>query len=670
MKRIVFIVALLTVFLPTIFAQGVPAPLTIRLQPFINSGLSSPVFMTSARDGTNRLFIVQQGGIIRVMLPGATAPNTTPFLDISGPVLAGGERGLLGLAFHPQYATNRRFFVYYTRDTDGAIQISEFQASTGNPNVADPTEKLLLTIPHPTFGNHNGGSVVFGPDGYLYAGPGDGGSGNDPNANAQNINQLLGKIIRLDINNVPVGQVPQYNIPPTNPYAGATPGADEIYAIGMRNPYRMAFDRGGSQALWAADVGQGAIEEVDLITLGGNFGWRVYEGTQCTGIDPSLCSTGGNPINHSPPLFQYNRTGARCSVIGGFVYRGSLRTLPLTTPLGAYVYADYCSGEVFMYTGGAQSVIDATSGTNIVGFGEDESGELYVIRETGSPQIQKIVRARSSADFDGDLRTDVSVFRPSSGVWWILHSSNSSVRSQLFGSSSDSPVPEDYDGDNITDIAFLTQAFVWNVFRSSDSTVDLASFGTAGDIATQGDFDGDALADLAIYRPSTGTWWIRRSTSPGNFVAVQFGLANDIPTAADFDGDGKYDFSLFRPSDGNWYRLNSSNTAFSAVNFGLSGDIPTPGDFDGDGRADQAVFRPSTGVWYMLRSTSGVGAGQFGTTGDIPAVGDYDGDGREDVAVFRPSTGVWYQLRSSNGQVTAGQFGVNGDLPAPRYDAP
>jgi glucose/arabinose dehydrogenase len=664
MKRIVLLAAFLIAGSVSNFGQGVPAAHTIRLQPFINSGLSAPVFMTSPRDGTNRLFIVQQGGIIRVLQPGSTTP--TEFLNITTRVLCCGERGLLGLAFHPQYTTNRRFFVYYTRQTDGAIQIAEYQTSVANPNVADTTEKIIITIPHPTFGNHNGGSVVFGPDGYLYAGPGDGGSGNDPNANSQNINQLLGKIIRLDINNIPVNQVPQYNIPPTNPYAGATPGADEIYSIGMRNPYRFSFDRGGTNQLWAADVGQGSIEEVDIITNGGNFGWRVYEGTNCTNLDPQMCAGGTNPINHSPPVFQYSHTGGRCSVTGGHVYRGTLGSLPL----GSYVYADYCSGEVFLHNNNQQTVIDATRGDNIVGFGEDESGEIYVIRETGTPQVQKIVRAKASADFDGDLRTDVSVFRPSSGVWYAFHSSNSTVRIQQFGLTGDVPTPEDYDGDNIADIAiYRPTSNAWYYFQSSDSTVGAFNFGLTGDIPTQGDYDGDARADIAIYRPSTGTWWIRRTTSPGSFLAIQFGLSSDVPTAADYDGDGKYDIAVFRPADGDWYRLNSTNGAVGFAHFGLNGDVPTQGDYDGDGLADQAVFRPSTGVWYANRSTSGFFATQWGINTDVPAVGDYDADGRDDIAVFRPSSGVWYASRSTSGVLIV-PFGLTGDIPAPRFDTP
>jgi glucose/arabinose dehydrogenase len=643
------------------FGQGVPAPLTIRLQPFL-SGVSSPVFMTNAGDGTNRLFIVQQGGIIRVLQPGAT--TATDFLNITSRVLSGGERGLLGLAFHPDYETNRRFFVYYTRQGDGAIQIAEYQASAANPNVADTTEKIIITIPHPGASNHNGGSVLIGPDGYLYAGPGDGGSANDPPNNAQNINVLLGKVIRLDINNVPPGQVPAYNIPPDNPYVGRD-GADEIYAIGMRNPYRMSFDRGGARQLYAADVGQGAREEVDIITNGANYGWRTYEGTLCTGLNPQGCAGGTNPIVHTPPLFEYNRTGGRCSITGGFVYRGTQNTLPV----GAYIFSDYCSGEVMMYHNGQQVIIDNTSTQNVVGFGEDESGELYLIREGGP--IVKIVRVQASADVDGDLRTDVSVYRPSNGNWYALHSSNGTVRQQQFGQAGDMPVPEDYDGDNITDIGlFRPSQGLWLYVRSSDNTVFSDDWGGNRDTPVPGDYDGDARADLAVFNPASGLWFIQRSSDRG-LTTVQFGGEGDQPVVGDYDGDGRTDIALWRSSNGIWYRLDSLNGAFSATQWGTAGDIPAPGDFDGDGKLDISVFRPSNGIWYRRNSQTGTfTAVQWGVQGDIPVVGDYDGDSREDVAVWRPSSGIWYAQRSSNNSLFAVQWGAEGDIPLPTADRP
>ena len=212
--------------------------------------------------------------------------------------------------------------------------------------------------------------------------------------NGQNINALLGKILRFDINNIPVGST--YGIPPDNPYAGATPGADEIYAIGMRNPYRFSFDRGNPSPsvrslwnpgpLWVADVGQGAQEEVDIITGGGNYGWRAYEGTSCTGLNPTQCAGGSNPIPHTPPILQYSHSLGRCSITGGFVYRGLQGNLPV----GSYVYADYCTGEIFLWDGVSQTMLLDTT-RNIVGFAEDESGEIYVIGQSGT--IEKILVA-------------------------------------------------------------------------------------------------------------------------------------------------------------------------------------------------------------------------------------------------------------------------------------
>lgn len=385
MKNLRFLAgSLITVILFTsgIFAQA------IRLTPFIVAGISSPVFMTIEPLGPNRFsgrfFIVQQGGIIRLQDTRRGAPRV--FLDITTRVFSGGERGLLGLAFHPDYNTNRRFFVYYTRVGDGAIQIAEYQRNATNPDIADTTEKVIITIPHAAAGNHNGGTVAFGPDGYLYAGPGDGGSANDPPNNAQNINQLLGKIIRIDINNQLPLPAPQYNIPPDNPFAGAIPGSDEIFAVGMRNPYRFSFDSriGGTGQLWAADVGQGSKEEIDIITNGGNYGWRIMEGTICNpAFNGGVCTP---PTGHIPPVHEYSSASpsSRCSITGGYVYRGIAGTFPQ----GSYVYADYCTGEILLFNGGTETLLLDTT-RNIVGFAEDHNGELYVIGQSGT--IEKIV---------------------------------------------------------------------------------------------------------------------------------------------------------------------------------------------------------------------------------------------------------------------------------------
>ncbi|MGH9849957.1 MAG: PQQ-dependent sugar dehydrogenase [Blastocatellia bacterium] len=345
------------------------AQATIQLITVL-TGMNNPVYLTNARDGSNRLFILEQPGRIRILPPGATSPLSTAFLDIVSKVSSGGERGLLGLAFHPQYTTNRRFFVNYTRTGDGATVVSEFKVSASNPNVAETEERIILTVAQP-FSNHNGGWIDFGPDGFLYIGMGDGGSANDPGNRAQNVEDLLGKILRIDVNTTDGSP---YTSPATNPFFGSTPGRDEIYATGLRNPWRCAFDRATGQ-LYAGDFGQGVIEEISVITLGGNFGWRVFEGTRCTNNDPTLCTAS----NYIMPLAEYNHSGGRCSVTGGYVYRGNRGSLPV----GSYVFADYCSGEIFLFNNNAMSMLLDTN-FQIASFGEDEAGEIYVVSLGGS----------------------------------------------------------------------------------------------------------------------------------------------------------------------------------------------------------------------------------------------------------------------------------------------
>jgi glucose/arabinose dehydrogenase len=357
-----------------------------QLQPVL-TGLSSPVFVTNAGDGTNRLFVVLQGGTIRVVQPGAT--TSTLFLDITTRVLPGGERGLLGLAFHPYYENNGRFFVYYTRQTDGALQIAEYHVSA-NPNVADTTEIPILTIPHPV-GNHNGGTIAFGPDGYLYNATGDGGGANDSDNNAQNINELLGKVLRIDIDHAN-GAVP-YSSPPTNPFFGATAGRDEIYALGMRNPFRFSFDRQTGQ-LYLGDVGQGAWEEIDIITLGANYGWRVFEGMHCTGLDPGLCNAMSpcTTNGYTCPIYEYSQPAPR-AVTGGVVYRGPAGTLPT----GAYLFVDFYTGDITMLQGTTPTLVLDTS-LNIASFGEDEAGEVYITGLT-TGVVQRLTNTTAACSF-------------------------------------------------------------------------------------------------------------------------------------------------------------------------------------------------------------------------------------------------------------------------------
>jgi glucose/arabinose dehydrogenase len=344
---------------------------TLRAQQIVE-GLASPVYLTAPKND-QRLFIVEQPGRIRIVKDGAIL--ATPFLDITDRVVSGGERGLLSLAFDPAYATNGRFYVYYT-GAQGDIFVDRFTVS-GNPDVANTASDRVLTIQHRVNSNHNGGLLLFGPDGMLYLGTGDGGGAGDVPNNAQNIDVLLGKILRLDVATLP------YTIPAGNPFSGQ-PGADEIWAYGLRNPWRFAFDvppDGTPPQLYIADVGQGAREEVDVADAsagGRNYGWRTMEGTQC--YNPS---SGCNQAGLTLPILDYDHSQG-CSITGGFVYRGAA----IPEVRGHYFYSDYCSGWLrsFRLSGGAATdQRDWPIGNigSVTSFGVDSARELYILSSSG-----------------------------------------------------------------------------------------------------------------------------------------------------------------------------------------------------------------------------------------------------------------------------------------------
>jgi glucose/arabinose dehydrogenase len=346
---------------------GVPALEARR----VVSGLRSPLDLQSVREDRERVYVVEQGGRIRVLRNGQL--QDAPFLDIGDRLSSGGERGLLGLAFHPRFAQNRRFFVNYT-DPAGDTRLSEFRAVSADAADAG-SERLLLSVEQP-FSNHNGGGLAFGGDGYLYAGLGDGGSGGDPLGNGQRLDTLLGKMLRLDVD---AGS--PYAVPADNPFRAAPGARAEIWAYGLRNPFRFSFDR-STGALYVGDVGQGAVEEIDVAAAGAggqNYGWNVTEGSQCY-RPPSGCDKTGITM----PAFEYDHSQG-CSVTGGVVYRGCR----MPDLAGTYFFGDYCNGVVrsFRYAGEKATEVRAWSLSgprSVSAFGVDADGEVYVVDYGGS----------------------------------------------------------------------------------------------------------------------------------------------------------------------------------------------------------------------------------------------------------------------------------------------
>jgi glucose/arabinose dehydrogenase len=347
-----------------------PTGLELKTDEVVD-GLDSPVDITSARDGTGRLFVVEQAGRIRIIKDGKSV--ATPFLDIVDRIASGGERGLLGLAFHPDYPKDPRIFVDYT-DLNGDTNISEFSVPTGTPDKADPaTERVLLHVKQP-FANHNGGGVVFGNDGMLYIAFGDGGSADDPLGNGQNLNALLAKILRIDVGKP--GAAAPYTVPPDNPFVGQANAKPEIWLAGMRNPWRLRFDRPTGD-LWIGDVGQNAWEEIDVARAGQgglNYGWNVMEGFHC--FSPQLnCDETGLTL----PVAEYAHD-AGCAVIGGVVVHDPKQ--PRMD--GGYIFSDSCSGTLWMLDpvadadGKSPATIVGQTGVSVSSINDDEDGTVYL----------------------------------------------------------------------------------------------------------------------------------------------------------------------------------------------------------------------------------------------------------------------------------------------------
>jgi hypothetical protein len=426
---------------------------------------------------------------------------------------------------------------------------------------------------------------------------------------------------------------------------------------------------------------------------GFNFsGWTGTGSGSYTGSNNPATVTMNNPVNQtanfssipactytiSPPNRTFNSSGGT-GIFTVTAPNGCAWTVTATSSLIDELIGNYESNfSMFGLTSASWLTITSAgsgSGNGTVNYsvpqyiGQFRTGTITLSANGQTRAVHTVNQsARSSFDFDGDGKTDISIFRPALGQWWYLRSSDGSNRAFQFGSSSDKLVPADYTGDGKTDIAFFRPSTnQWFILRSEDNSFYSFPFGASGDVPAPADYDGDGKADAAVFRPSTTTWFINRSS--GGTTIQQFGASGDVPAVADYDGDGKSDIAIYRPSLGQWW-LSRSSLGVIAFQFGASTDKPVQGDYTGDGKADVAFFRRPTGEWFILRSeNSSFYAFPFGTNGDIASPGDYDGDGKFDAAVFRPSGLTWYVNRSSS-TVLIAAFGVTGDVPVPSAFVP
>ena len=624
--------------------------------------------MAIAPDGSGRVYVVQQGGAIRIIENGQIlAP---PFLTLgSPPLLAGGERGLLSLAFHPNYAQNGYFYIFYTAASPlGAVTVARYSRSATNPRVADPASgTILLSIPHDIHSNHNGGKLLFGPDGYLYVSTGDGGGSDDPLNSGQTLgvsapNALLGKLLRIDVD---AGS--PYAIPPDNPFVGNAAVRQEIFAYGLRNPFRMAFDRGTGD-LFIGDVGQGAREEIDLLPLsspgGENYGWRIWEGTRCNTSVPGVTQTVCNALVQVPPILEYQHTVADAgsgfcggSVTGGFRYRGTR----MPALIGRYIFTDYCTGRLwYAFLGDAgtwQRVIFSDTGLHLAAIVEDAEGEPLLAGGDG------VIYRLAPRDADSDGLPD-----------WFERS--------ISGSTTNVPAAGDFDGDGLSNIAEYRLNSDPKSVRGKPARVD---------------FNGDGLADVVWREPTTGAV-IAWHVGSGGFAGSRF-LGGDptwLPMAMGrLRGINETDIA-WRNTSGTvveaWYnyrgtRLSSERICYNVpATITLSGAVDaagtgtdgvyfanasgpgilrfpgtgfcaqpltveaylantTPiasGDFDGDSRTDYVV-RQTSGATFLWRAALPSEYSHVGGDADwrVFATGDFNGDGRTDLVWRQASTGAF-----------------------------
>ena len=583
----------------------------------VASGLGGVTAIAHDGTGDGRLFITTQDGRILVLAGGAV--RAQPFLDLRGQISTGGERGLLSVAFHPRYAQNGFFFVDYT-DPQGDTVIARYRVSADPDRADTASARVLLHIGQP-FPNHNGGQLQFGPDGFLYIGMGDGGAANDPACRAQKGDTLLGKLLRIDVDQN-VDTPPFYGIPPGNPFRGPGDPLDEIWAEGLRNPWRFSFDRLTGE-LWIGDVGQGQREEVDFhpaFSFGGqNYGWKVMEGTACAGSQE--CPV-GTPSCPSPaftdPVLEYAH-GPHCSITGGYVYRGA----QVGRLSGAYVFGDLCSGALWAaYRTGNGSVLKVYSlpatAPQLTTFGEDFAGELYAGTLTG--HIYRFARTGNAP-----VAERVGLYEPIPSRFDLkaANTRTGAVTLVRFGPRNSRwlPIAGDWDGDGRTTVGLYDQATATfrlknsHGGRNADIIFALPAHESGADftrsLPVAGDWNGDGRDDVALFDPGNGFFAVFFSFVPGTpFFNTQLGNCSDcdlLPVGGDWDGDGLDDLGTYDPSEGR-FRLGLLRPPFFDATFGPAGRgaLPVIGDWDGDGIDGIGVYDPRSAV-FSLRNTPTAG---------------------------------------------------------------
>lgn len=595
----------------------------IVLQP-IATGLGPLTSITHA--GDDRLFLTRRNGLVLILKDGTLQPE--PFLDLSALTTTESERGLLSIAFHPRYAENGLFFVDYT-DLAGNVVIARYQVAAGDPDRADPASAaILLTIPKTT-AQHNGGQLHFGPDGDLYISVGDNAGLSPTEACAAQEGGLLGRILRLDVDTG--SEVPPYHsIPADNPFVGDSSVRDEVWASGLRNPWRFSFDRATGD-LWIADVGATQREEINFQPAGSpggqNYGWKIMEGSLCFRDNncPADVPPCGSPL-FTLPVLEYGHEGDDCSVTGGYVYRGT--ALPQLH--GAYVFGDFCTGRIWAADRrGAGFRVREVSATArlLTTFGEDRDGEIYLATITGS-LFRLAGRAPADTVAVHDPVTATFLFRD-------LHAVGTADRALVFspsGSGGALPVAGDWNGDGRDTVGLWlpdTGRFLLkNTLLRGRQDVNFALPVPRGMIPLAGDWNGDGRDSVGLYDPATGTFQVKNTLAAGRFdTTFRFPGAGStwLPVVGDWNGDGKDTVGLYDPATST-FRLKSSfqgSRIDATVRFGPanSGWAPLAGDWDGDGRDTIGFYDPETGIFRLKDSLRNGGVAdwvfQFGEGGGL-----------------------------------------------------